>query len=116
MFQREADTLARLKHYVDYSDQDLKRYRQSSKRRRRFESIPLRLNLNDDEVARLAVNLHKFEGVEINARLARNYPLEGLGVHALGYVNRIDLDDLSQVDEINYAGTSHIGKVGVERF
>ncbi len=110
------DTLARLKHYVDYSDQDLKRYRQSSKRRRRFESIPLRLNLNDDEVARLAVNLHKFRGVEINARLARNYPLAGLGVHALGYVNRIDLDDLSQVDEINYAGTSHIGKVGVERF
>jgi penicillin-binding protein 2 len=110
------DTLARLKQYVDYSDQDLKRYRQSSKRRRPFESIPLRLNLNDEELARLAVNLHKFRGVEINARLARNYPLGGLGVHALGYVNRIDLDDLSQVDEINYAGTSHIGKLGVERF
>jgi penicillin-binding protein 2 len=110
------DTLTRLRSYVDYSDQDLKRYRQSSKRRRRFESIPLRLNLNDDELARLAVNLHKFKGVEINARLARNYPLDGLGVHALGYVSRIDLDDLSQVDEINYAGTSHIGKVGLERF
>jgi penicillin-binding protein 2 len=110
------DTLARLKQYVDYSDQDLKRYRQSSKRRRRFESIPLRLNLNDDEVARLAVNLHKFKGVEINARLARNYPLGGLGVHALGFVNRINLEELSQVDEINYAGTSHIGKLGVEKF
>jgi penicillin-binding protein 2 len=110
------DTLARLRQYVDYSEQDLKRYRESSKRRRRFESIPLRLNLNDDEVARLAVNLHQFRGVEINARLARNYPLQGIGVHALGYVNRLDLDDLSQVDEINYAGTSHIGKLGVERF
>jgi len=110
------DTLTRLKQYVDYSEQDLKRYRQSSKRRRGFESIPLRLNLNDDEVARLAVNLHKFKGVEINARLARNYPLDGLGAHALGYVSRIDLDDLSQVNEINYAGTSHIGKVGIERF
>ena len=110
------DTLKRLKKWGDYSDQDLKRYRQSSKRRRPFESIPLRLNLNDDEVARLAVNLHKFKGVEINARLARNYPLDGLGVHALGYVNRIDLDDLSQVNEINYAGTSHIGKLGVERY
>jgi penicillin-binding protein 2 len=110
------DTLTRLKQYVDYSDQELKRYRQSSKRRRRFESIPLRLNLNDDEVARLAVNLHKFKGVEINARLARNYPLGGLGVHALGYVNRINVEELSQVDEINYAGTSHIGKLGVEKF
>ena len=110
------DTLERLKHYVAYSAQDLKRYRQSSKRRRPFESIPLRLNLNDDEVARLAVNLHKFKGVEINARLARNYPLKEFGVHALGYVSRIDLDDLGQVDEINYAGTSHIGKLGLERF
>ena len=110
------ETLTWLKHYVDYSDQDLKRYRQSSKRRRPFESIPLRLNLNDDEVARLAVNLHKFKGVEINARLARNYPLNDFGVHALGYVSRIDLDDLSQVDETNYAGTSHIGKLGLERF
>jgi len=110
------DTLTRLKKYVDYSDQELKRYRQSSKRRRRFESIPLRLNLNDDEVARLAVNLHKFKGVEINARLARNYPLGGLGVHALGFVNRINLEELSQVDETNYAGTSHIGKLGVEKF
>ena len=110
------DTLTRLKQYVDYSDQDLKRYRQSSKRRRPFESIPLRLNLNDDELARLAVNLHKFDGVEINARLARNYPLGGVGVHALGYVNRINLEELGQVNEINYAGTSHIGKLGVERF
>jgi len=110
------DTLTRLKQYVDYSEQDLKRYRQSSKRRRPFESIPLRLNLNDDELARLAVNLHKFAGVEINARLARNYPLGGVGVHALGYVNRINLEELGQVNEINYAGTSHIGKLGVERF
>jgi len=110
------DTLTRLKKYVDYSDQELKRYRQSSNRRRRFESIPLRLNLNDDEVARLAVNLHMFKGVEINARLARNYPLGGLGVHAFGFVNRINLEELGQVDEINYAGTSHIGKLGVEKF
>lgn len=110
------DTLTRLKQYVDYSDQDLKRYRQSSKRRRSFESIPLRLNLNDGELARLAVNLHKFNGVEINARLARNYPLGGIGVHALGYVSRINLEELSRVNEINYAGTSHIGKLGVEKF
>jgi penicillin-binding protein 2 len=110
------DTLTRLKQYVDYSDQDLKRYRQSSKRRRSFESIPLRLNLNDDELARIAVNLHKFNGVEINARLARNYPLGDVGVHAIGYMNRINLEELSQVNEINYAGTSHIGKLGVEKF
>ncbi|MFA9421340.1 MAG: penicillin-binding protein 2 [Gammaproteobacteria bacterium] len=110
------DTLNRLKQYVYFSDYDLKRYRQSSRRRRPFESIPLRLNLNDDEVARLAVNLHKFTGVEINARLTRNYPQEGHAIHALGYVGRIDEKDLRGVNEIDYAGTSHIGKLGLEKY
>ena len=109
-------TLQHLKQYVDYTDQDLKRFKQSSQRRRPFESIPLRLNLNDGEVARLAVNLHKFEGVEINARLTRNYPQGEHAVHALGYVSRIDVRDLGEVDEADYAGTTHIGKLGLEKF
>ena len=109
-------TLQALRQYVEYSEQDLKRFKQSSKRRRPFESIPLRLNLNDEEVARLAVNLHKFEGVEINARLTRNYPQGEHAVHALGYVGRIDERDLAEVNEIDYAGTTHIGKLGLEKF
>ncbi|UCH38998.1 MAG: penicillin-binding protein 2 [Gammaproteobacteria bacterium] len=109
-------TLQQLRQYVEYSEQDLKRFKQSSKRRRPFESIPLRLNLNDEEVARLAVNLHQFEGVEINARLTRNYPQGEHAVHALGYVGRIDERDLSEVDEVDYAGSTHIGKLGLEKF
>ena len=109
-------TLIDLKQYVDYSELDLRLYRRAANRRRSFESIPLRLNLNDDEVARLAVNLYKFDGVEINARLTRNYPQGDHAVHALGYVGRIDVKDLGRVDENNYAGTSHIGKLGIEKF
>jgi penicillin-binding protein 2 len=109
-------TLQQLKQYVDYTEQDLKRFKQSSLRRRPFESIPLRLNLNDAEVARLAVNLHRFEGVEINARLTRNYPQDEHAVHALGYVSRIDVRDLGEVNEADYAGTTHIGKLGLEKF
>ncbi len=109
-------TLQQLRQYVEYTDQDLKRFRQSSKRRRPFETIPLRLNLDDAEVARLAVNLHKFEGVEINARLTRNYPHGEHAVHALGYVGRVDERDLREVDEVEYAGTTHIGKLGLEKF
>jgi penicillin-binding protein 2 len=109
-------TLQQIQQYVEVSDQDLKRFRQSLKRRRPFESIPLRLNLDDGEVARLAVNLHKFEGVEINARLTRNYPNGQHAVHALGYVGRVDERDLSRVSEMDYAGTTHIGKLGLEKF
>jgi penicillin-binding protein 2 len=105
-----------LKQYVDYSDLDLRLYLRAANRRRSFESIPLRLNLNDEEVARLAVNLYKFDGVEINARLTRNYPQGDHAVHVLGYVGRIDVKDLELVNENNYAGTSHIGKLGLEKF
>ncbi len=107
------DGLAEL---VEITEQDVKRFHQASERRRPFESVPLLLNLNDDEVARLAVNLHRFQGAEINARLTRNYPLGKHAVHALGYVGRIDDNDLQKDELANYAGTSHIGKLGLEKF
>ncbi len=109
------DTLARLGELVEISDSAIKRFRKASRRRRPFESVPLLLNLSDEEVARLAVNIHKFKGVEINARLSRFYPMGPLAVHALGYVGRIDEQDLNELDESNYAGTSHIGKLGLEK-
>jgi penicillin-binding protein 2 len=109
-------TLQQLRQLVDISDQEVKRFRETSKRRRAFESVPLLLNLSDEEVALLAVNIHRFSGVEINARLTRNYPLGKHAVHALGYVGRIDLKDLTTLDEANYAGTSHIGKLGLEKY
>ncbi len=110
------ETLMQLRQLVDISDQEVKRFRETSKRRRAFESVPLLLNLSDEEVALLAVNIHRFSGVEINARLTRNYPLGKHAVHALGYVGRIDLRDLTTLDEANYAGTSHIGKLGLEKY
>jgi penicillin-binding protein 2 len=109
-------TLARLGELVEISDSEIRRFRKASRRRRPFESVPLLLNLSDEEVARLAVNIHKFQGVEINARLTRYYPMGPLAVHALGYVGRIDEKDLNDLDESNYAGTSHIGKLGLEKY
>ena len=109
-------TLAGLQQLVQISDLQIERFRNASKRRRAFESVPLLLNLSDEDVALLAVNLHRFPGVEINARLTRNYPLGKHAVHALGYVGRIDERDLNQLDEANYAGTSHVGKLGLEKF
>ena len=109
-------TLEGLRQYAEFTEQDLKRFEQASRRRRPFESVPLKLNLSDEEVARLAVNLHRYEGVEINARLTRNYPYGEHAVHALGYVGRVDERDLGTVSEIDYAGTTHIGKLGLEKF
>lgn len=108
-------TLTEVAKLVDVSDQDLKRFREALKHKRRFENIPLRFRLSNDEVARVAVNLHRLPGVEINSRLTRHYPLGPLTAHAIGYVGRINEQELQSLDVSNYSATTHIGKVGIEK-
>ena len=108
-------TLAELKALVAISDEDLERFHKDRKQKRRFEGIPLRFRLDDEEVARISVNQYRLPGVEIHAELARHYPLGKLASHAVGYVGRINEQELRQLDASNYAASSHIGKVGVER-
>jgi penicillin-binding protein 2 len=79
-----------------------------------YESVPIKLSLNEEEMARFAVHRYQFSGVDIRSRLARHYPLREMGVHAIGYVSAINEQDMKQIDSAEYAGTSLIGKLGVE--
>ena len=79
-----------------------------------YESVPIKIQLNEEEMARFAVHRYQFTGVDIHARLARHYPLKEIAVHAIGYVSAINEQDLKQIDSAEYAGTSLIGKLGVE--
>ncbi len=106
--------VARLRALVDISDEDLARFRALVGRKRRFESVPLLTRLSETDVARFAVRRHEFPGVDVRARLTRRYPRGELAVHLVGYVGRINEDDLQEIDTANYRGTSHIGKTGVE--
>ncbi|MEE4175078.1 MAG: penicillin-binding protein 2 [Xanthomonadales bacterium] len=109
------DTLARLAEVVTLTDEDLERFEQTRRRYRDFHSVPLRLDLDEGEVSRFAVNRHRFEGVAVVPYLSRYYPYGDLLTHVLGYVGRVDERDLARVDTDNYRGTTHIGKLGVER-
>lgn len=109
-------TLQQLGEIVELDEDALARFHKQLKRSLKFEWVPLRTKLTDDEVARLAVNRHRFPGVEINARLSRHYPFGKRLAHAIGYVGRLDEDELKRVDQSNYKGTTHIGKNGLERF
>ena len=93
---------------------DIDRIKRLIRSRRSFEGVPIRLQLTDEEVARFAVRRHEFPGIDIRTRMTRHYPLGELGVHALGYVGAISEQDLTRIDESEYAGTSLIGKLGVE--
>jgi penicillin-binding protein 2 len=81
---------------------------------RSFDSVPIRLHMSDEDVARFAVRRFEFPGVDIKTRQTRWYPNGELAVHALGYVGAISEDDLKHIDRATYAGTALIGKLGVE--
>jgi penicillin-binding protein 2 len=79
-----------------------------------YESVPIKLQLDDEEMARFAVHRYEFTGVDIRTRLSRHYPFGVMAVHALGYVAAISEQDLKRIDSDSYAGTTLIGKLGVE--
>jgi penicillin-binding protein 2 len=106
--------LEELKQVVNLNEADLKNFRKQLRERPRFENLLLRSHLTEEEAARVAVRRTYFSGVELEARLQRHYPLTGLGVHFLGYVARINEQELERIDKANYRGMQHIGKLGVE--
>ena len=103
---------------VDIQPRDRKRFKRLLEESKNFESLPLRTRLSDEEVARFAVNRYRFPGVDIKARLFRQYPFGETASHLLGYIGRINERDVRRIDEwtetANYKGSDYIGKVGVE--
>ena len=108
-------TIEVLKKLIELDASDLERFRKQLRKKNLFSSVPLKFNLSDDEVAKLSVNRHRYPGIEVVAGLNRFYPLAEKLAHVSGYVGMIDEDELTSLDTSNYKGTSHIGKLGVER-
>ena len=94
---------------------EIERLLKTIKARRSFDSVPVKLQLSEEQLARFAVHRPDFPGVEIRPRMTRYYPQQGTGVHALGYVGAISEKDQERIDLPNYAGTTLIGKLGIER-
>ena len=84
--------------------------------RRPFEPVPILFELNEEQIARIAVNQFRLPGVEVVAQLVRHYPQGAHFAHSVGYMGRINEKELKSLDPVNYSGTHHIGKTGIERF
>lgn len=112
-------TIDELATIIDIQPKDRKRFKRVMDEAKNFESIPIRTRLSDTEVAKFAAQRYRFPGVEVKARLFRQYPLGNVASHALGYIGRITDKDLKWIEEVekqaNYKGTDHIGKNGLEQ-
>ena len=108
-----------LKTIVSLEEDDIQRFKKLVKRKHRFENVPIKFQLSEKEVAILAVNRHLLSGVEVEAQLTRFYPFGKETAHVVGYVGRINEQELKKlgVDEkiTDYSGTNYIGKLGIEK-
>lgn len=115
--ERVIDDLAQL---VDITPRDRARFRKLVAETRNADSLPIRNRLSDEEVAKFAANRYRFEGVDIKARLFRQYPYGDTASHVIGYMGRINQQDQEKLEEegveANYRGTDFMGKAGIEAF
>jgi penicillin-binding protein 2 len=115
------ELLAELGQVIEIQPRDLRRFRRLAEESRRFDSIPIRTRLSDEEIARFAAQRYRFPGVEIQARLFRHYPLGETASHVIGYIGRINarekerMEDWPDEEIANYRGTEYIGKLGIEQ-
>ena len=113
------NTIQELSKVVEIQTRDKRRFKRLLEESRSFDSLPIRTRLTDEEVARFTAQRYRFPGVDIKARLFRNYPLGEVASHAIGYIGRINQREKERIedseDEANYRGTEYIGKLGIEQ-
>ncbi|WP_372658496.1 penicillin-binding protein 2 [Hydrogenophaga sp.] len=114
-------TIEALGQLVEIHPRDKRRFHKLLEESRRFDSLPIRTRLSDEEVARFTVQRYRFPGVDVRARLFRQYPSGDVASHVIGYIGRINqrekdaMDDWPEEEQANYRGTDYIGKLGAEQ-
>jgi penicillin-binding protein 2 len=113
------EMIGQLSTLVEVTPKDRRRFKKLLEESKNFASVPLRTRLTDEEVARFTANRFRFPGVEVQARLFRNYPLGETASHVIGFIGRINQNEAKALeaseDAANYNGTDYIGKEGLEK-
>ena len=110
------ETIAKLSQLIKIDTEDLKQFEHQRHLHHRFEPIPLRLKLNEQEVAAFSIERYRFPGVAIQAQMIRHYPQGAPFAAIVGYMSRINEKELQSIDPVNYSASNFIGKTGVEKY
>ncbi len=108
-------TIKSLQQIIAISPDDIEQFQKIRRQSRPLEPMPLKMKLSDDEVAKFYLNQYRFPGVMVNARLIRHYPMGDTMVTPIGYVGRINEEEMKKVDQTNYSASNYIGKIGLEK-
>ncbi|WP_180116875.1 MULTISPECIES: penicillin-binding protein 2 [unclassified Acinetobacter] len=109
------DTVERLTPLLELTDEDIERFKSRIKTSKKTERVSIKLNLNENDIARFSEVKYQFPGVNIETQMTRYYPHGELFAHVIGYVGRINDKELKTIDKDLYAGSNLIGKIGVEK-
>ena len=87
--------------------------------RKFLRKIPLKTNINNDELAFFVSKKFLFPDVNLKEEFLRSYKYGIENAHLIGYINRISKKDLERIENDpekldNYFGITHIGKQGIE--
>ena len=110
------DLIERIKLLIEIDESDVSEFHQRLARRKPYEPTPLKYDLSEHEQAIIAVNEYMLDGIEISAKLKREYPQKDLFAHVIGYTGRINESDLQVINSSDYRGIDNIGKTGLEKF
>ncbi len=109
-------TIQQLGSFIKIDAEDLKQFGRQRRLHHRFEPVPIRLKLNEEEVAKFSLERYRFPGVAVQAQMIRFYPKGSSFAAIVGYMGRINEKELQSVDPVNYSASNFIGKTGVEKY
>jgi penicillin-binding protein 2 len=111
------ESIASIQGIINITPEHIKRFKKRILRSRRpYQPVILKSKLDEQEIARIEVRRHELKGIDIQAELARYYPMAEATAHSIGYVGRINVKELEKLDDQNYSATNYIGKLGIEQF
>ncbi|MFT6264623.1 MAG: penicillin-binding protein 2 [Oleiphilaceae bacterium] len=111
------ESIASIQGIINITPEHIKRFKKRILRSRRpYQPVILKSKLDEKEIARIEVRRHELKGIDIQAELARYYPMAEATAHSIGYVGRINVKELEKLDDQNYSATNYIGKLGIEQF
>lgn len=117
--QYDLDELARkLTPIVKITRDDINKYQKILANDPFLDTIAIKTDLTDEEVAAFTANRYLYDGIQLIIRQKRFYSYAQITSHLVGHIHRINKTDIKTLQANNkyqrYFASRHMGKTGIE--